>query len=362
MGFFKPAWMINDIKNIKKRDAAIVYVKQAKPEELREIAVKAPSPFIREEAIRCLKDPDDLVKILGAVDDKGADQIHRRLISMATAGNQKAVSAIRDEDMSVAVLKNRMSEESFQRLKQKAIPDITTLSADQMYELFNNVSDPQKLKDIALNAENEAVRFVAARNLNDPVILRDIALNAENQTDQFNAAILISDPEVCMQILASDTTPMHARDGALYNFSDEKLLDIINSDDMPDDSRTAAAHRLFPRSNGTLSFDAFLLDEKMPAGVKRQAVQNTDNQELLEKIALSDEELDIRKLSLEKIRDNNFLKKIRDEIPIPELRDIACERTGHEMVFLCEEEINRFDTVAVSYCRICGKTVRTLRE
>ena len=105
--------------------------------------------------------------------------------------------------------------------------------------------------------------------------------------------------------------------------------------------------------------DAFLADENMPLQVRIEAAMVTKDISLLEKIAAGGGETKLRRAALECITDHNVLRRIRDEVP--DLREAACERLGHDTEYAGTEKIGG-DTFIVFRCRICGRESRMPAE
>ena len=358
MGLFKPAWMIaeKDVHNTKKWQAAYEYIRRSGAEELRLIAVKAPSRTARREAFSRMG-ARDLAMILGELDSDDASDVRGRIVTLALTGDQSAVSAVTDGAMSAEILKKAMDDATYGELSQKGRPGFTPLSPAQRSELLSRVSDPEALSDIARKAKNEHIRYEAAMKAGDEKALGKIALEAKEHTVQFNAAAGIRDPLVRMELLSSPDASPDTRRGALSGFSEETLAGIVLRDDLPEGSRSAAVAALSAMPGSRVSLEPFITDETMPLAVKLEAVKTVKDTALLERIARSGGAFELRSLALENITDHNVLARIRDEVP--ELREAACGRMGHDMVFAGTEKTGS-GTVSVSRCRICGWESRVL--
>lgn len=202
----------------------------------------------------------------------------------------------------------------------------------------------EALADLAKNDDNKTLCKQSAERITDPVLLLDIVKNARFEGTAASAVKQINDQTILTEIAGSNLGEK-IRLAALKNISDQQAIHEIVQKPASENFLKAAIKKLTDQdllinlaknqhySVSVEAFEALKSSEMMEElavtasnrEIRRKALEKVTNQSLLSDLAIKDKDQDVCKAALARVTDQDYLSNVAKDANLEEIRESAIE-------------------------------------
>lgn len=305
--------------SISTDQAVWVKISDGQQTWLMMLAQYAKHPKIRLHAAQFITDQDFLGKLVAIEKDA---EVRKLAISRITNVQflVPVLSHIEDDQLLLATLR-KISDQSI-------LADFVRNTAKQEYLQYamDRISDEKIILELLTDMDPK-VRKAAISKINDANILKSVVLEEQEEPLRKLALEQITNQNILTEIIleSQDATIKFA---ALNKMNDQQALLALYYKTTDLAIQVAAIQRItIPTSL------ADILRSKAHMEIRKAAIKNLNDEALIQEIVMTDFDHDVQMEGIAKIQDPKRLQSIVQCIPDEHLREIALQRLTPELLF-----------------------------